>query len=124
MNLNAGEKWLKSALLIYLILAIIGSLALSTGQDFSHKKTNKDNTGSSGYFSSIVLTVDWLAEDTPAISKTHRYTNAALRNGLLRVFMLTGIIGITLFLAKSNLKKIKNDNFPIIKNLVPLKLRI
>ena len=124
MNLSAGEKWLKSVLMVYLIFAVIGSFAFSTGQAFSYEKINRDILGSSSYFSSMHHTIDWLAEDTPTISKANKHSNPALRNSLLRVFTLTGIIGTAVFLTKSNFKINKNDNFPVIKNLVPLKLRI
>jgi len=124
MNLNAGEKRLKNILMVYLILAIISSFVLSARQTFLYEKPNKDTLGSNIYFSSIVQNIDWLAEDTPAVSKAYKYSNNPLRNSLFRVFTLTGIIGIAVFLAKSNFKINKNDNFPIIKNLVPLKLRI
>ena len=124
MNLNAGGKWLKSVFLVYLALAIISSFAFSTGQDFSYQKTKKDILGSGNNISSIAHTIDWLAEDTPIISKAYKYSNAPLRNGLFRVFTLAGIIGIAMFLTKSNFIVNKNDNFRIIKNLVPLKLLI
>ena len=124
MDLNAGEKWLKNVLLAYLILAIIGSFAFAAGQAFSYEKSDRDFLGSNSYFSSIVHTIDWLAEDTPAISNAYKNSNSPLRNGLLRVFTLAGITGITVFLAKSNFKININENFPVIKNLFPLKLRI
>ena len=124
MNLNAGGKWLKSVFLVYLALAIISSFAFSTGQDFSYQKTKKDILGSGNNISSIAHTIDWLAEDTPIISKARNFSNTTLRNGLLRIFILPGIIGMALFLAKSNLKIIKNGTVLVIKNLVPLKLRI
>ena len=124
VNLNIREKWLNSILMVYLILAMIGSFALSTGKDFRNADFDKNIPGSNCYISSIALTIDWLAEDTPTVSNVHNYSNPSLRNGLLRVFTLTGIIGITVFLAKSNFKINKNNNFPTIKNLVPFKLRI
>ena len=124
MNLNAGNKWLKSVLLVYLVLAITGSFVFSIGQDFSYEKTNKDILRSGNNISSITHTIDWLAEDTPIIGKAHRFFNTQLRNGLLRVFILVGIINIAMFPAKSNLRTYKKDSFPVIKNLIPLKLRI
>jgi hypothetical protein len=124
MSLDVEKKWLKNVLLGYLIFAIIGSFAFSTGQAFSYEKADKDILGSNVYFSSINRSVDWLAVDTPSISKSNRYSNSPLRNILFRVFALSGIIGIAVFLAKTNFKTNKNDNIPIIKNLVLLKLRI
>ena len=123
MSLN-GDKWHKSVLLVYLILAIMGSFAFSTDMSFSYEITSNDFLGSSCNISSISHAIDWLAEDTPIISKAHKYSNAPLRNGLFRVFTFAGIIGIAMFLTKSNFIVNKNDNFRIIKNLVPLKLRI
>ena len=124
MNLNIRDKWLNNILMAYLVLAIIGSFAFSTGHAFSYEKSDKDTLGSSVYFSSINHSVDCLAVDTLSISKSNRHSNSPLRNILFRVFALSGIIGMGIFLAKTNFKITKNDNFPIIKNLVPLKLRI
>ena len=124
MSLNGGKKWLKFVLPIYLILAIAGSFAFSAGKDLLYANTNGDIPGSGSYFSSTVRTVDWLAEDTPTINNANKHSNTLLRNRLIRVFAITGIFGIAVFFAKSNFKINKNDNFPKIKNLVPLKLRI
>ena len=124
MNLNAADKRLKSFLLVYLVLSIIGSFVFSIGQDFSYETTNKDILGSVNNISSISHTIDWLAEDTPVISKAHKFSNTTVRDGLLRLFVPAGIINIAMFSAQSNVKTYKNNNFPKIKNLVPLKLRI
>ncbi|MCL1927360.1 MAG: hypothetical protein FWG07_01015 [Treponema sp.] len=124
MSLNAGNKRLKSVLLVYLILAITGSFAFSTGQSFSYEKINNDILGSGRNISSITHIIDWLAEDTPVISKAHKYSNTPLRSGLLRIFTLTGTIGIAMFLVKSNFSMIKNTTFLTVNYLVPLKLRI
>ena len=124
MYLNVGEKWLKGVFLVYLILAIMGSFTFTAGQTNSYEQTNKDILGSNSYFSSIALTIDWLAEDVLIIGKAHKHSNSPLRNGLLRVFTLTGVIGIIMFMAKSGFTIDKNDNYPTIKNLVQLKLRI
>ena len=123
MILNVREKWFRLALPAYLILAILGSFALSTDKSFYFEDFSKDSLGSSSYFSPIVLTIDWLAENSPTINKAHKYSHPSLRNGLLHVFTSIGVTVIAMFLAKSNFKTNKNDNFPILKNLVPLKLR-
>ena len=124
MNRNAGDKRLKSVLLVYLMLAIIGSFAFSICQDFSFETANKDTLGSGNNISSVTHAIDWLAEDTLIVSKAHKFSNSTVRNGLLRIFTLAGIITIAMIPAQSNLRKYKNNNFPEIKNLVPLKLRI
>ena len=110
--------------MVYLILAIIGSFAFSTSQAFPLEKSDKDILGSNIYFTAIDRSVDWLAADTPSVSKSNRYSTSPLRTILLRVFTLAGIINIAMFIAKANYKTNKNNNFPLIKNLVPLKLRI
>ena len=124
MILNAKGKWFKLAFLVYLILAIIGSFILSTDKPFQFVNFNKDSLGARSYFSSITLAVDWMVENSPTISKAHRYSNPHLRNGFLRVFTLVGIIGIAIFSAKSNCKINKNKNYPLMKNPILLKLRI
>jgi hypothetical protein len=65
-----------------------------------------------------------MAEDTLLISNAGKYSNPQLRIGLLRIFALTGIVSIGLFLTKSNFKTIRKDNLAAIKNLISLKLRI
>ena len=124
MHLTAGGKWLKSVLMVYLVLAIIGSFAFSAGQTFSYVKSDKDVLSSNIYFSSINHVVDWLAEDTPIVSKAQRNSNSPLRICLLRIFTITGIISIAMLFAKSNVKINKNNNFLTVNYLVPLKLRI
>ena len=125
MVLNVEKKWQKLILPVYLILAVICSFVFSTDQALLYEKSEKDILGSGSYFSSLAThTIDWLAEDAPTISKVHKYSNSPLRSGLLRVFVLAGLIGIALFLAKSNFKINKNNNLPIVKKLVPLKLLI
>ena len=121
---KAGRNWQKCALLVYLILAVIGSLAISTGEAFCFRDSDRGNLGSSSFFSPIGYAVDWLAEDIPAISKAHGYSFSLLRNGFLRVFVLAGALGIAIYLGKSNFKIIINDNIPIIKDIFLLKLRI
>ena len=124
MNPKAGKKMPNLILAAYLTLAILGSFIFSTGQAVSYEKFNKDILGANNYFSSINHSVDWLAVNTHSINKINRYSNSPLRNIFLRVFVLAEIIGIAMFIAKTNYKSSKNNNFPLIKNLVPLKLRI
>ena len=124
MVLNAREKWFKLAFLVYLILAILGSFALSTDKPFYSVDINKDSLGSGSYFPLTAFTVDWVVENSPTISKAHRYSNHPLRNGFLRVFTSLGVIGIAIFSVKSNCKINKNKNYPLMKNPILLKLRI
>ena len=124
MVLNTDQKCVKIVPMAYLILAIIGSFAFSTSEFFRIDASCKDILGSKSYFSSITHAVDWLAEDTPIISKAYKTSNSPLRHGLLRYFTLTGITGIAIFPVIPNFKINKNDSFPVIKKLIPLKLRI
>ena len=121
---DTEKKYARIVPLVYLILAVTGSFAFSTGEAFRFNEINKDILGSKIYFSSIVHTVDWLAEDTPIISKAYKYSNSPLRSGLLRFSAFTGITGLAIYPVKSNFKINKNDIFPAIRNLVPLKLLI
>ena len=120
----AEDKWSKLILPVYLMLAVICSFVFSTDQALLYEKSEKDILGSGSYFSLIAHTVDWLAEDAPTISKVYKYSNSPLRSGLLRMFTSIGVIGIAVFLAKSNFQINKNNNFPTSNYLVPLKLRI
>jgi len=114
------EKRIKFLLLSYIIFALIGSSAISTGEAFFLKYSNNDNL-SSGYLSSIDHNIDLLASVT--IRKAGSHSNSTLRNRLLRVFTFSGAIAIAAYLVRE--KQItKTDNIPVIKNLVLLKLRI
>jgi hypothetical protein len=119
----AGEKRSKSVLLVYLILALIGSAAISAGEAFYLEDSN-DSLSSGRYFSSIEYNVDWLTTNILTLRRARGYSNSPLRNKLLRIFTFAGIFSIALYLVGANLKIIKNDNVQIIKNLVLLKLRI
>jgi len=120
MVCNIGEKHSKHILLIYLIIVLIGSSAISAGEALYFEQSG--NLGSGRYYSSTDHNIDWLARVT--IRKDNSYSNSLLRNRLLRIFSFAGIIAIAMYLLKSNLKIIKNDNVPIIKNIIPLKLQI
>ena len=115
------EKRLRFLLLTYLILALIGSSAISAGEAFCFNYSNHEDLGSSGYLYQTNHTIDWLVGST--IRKTNNYSNSLLRYRLLRLFAAFGTIVITIYLVKVNLKTIRIDNIPIIKNLIPLKLR-
>ena len=113
----------KRALMFCLIHAVIGSAVLSTGGSFPSIHSNVNTPATNGYFSPITYTTDWLAEDTPTVSRA-RYSNTLLRSGLLRVFVLAGITGIAIFSVKSNSKINKKRGNPEIKKSIVLKLRI
>jgi len=121
MNCNFGEKRAKPILLIYFILAMIGSSAISAGEAFYFEKSN-DNLSSGRYYSSENHNIDWLARVT--IRKENNSSNSLQRNRLLRVFTFAGILIMAMYLVSANLKIIKNDDVPKIKNLIPMKLRI
>jgi len=116
------KKQFKHILLTYLILALIGSSAISAGEAFCFEYSNNDSIYSGRCFSSINHTVGWLAGVT--IRKANGYSNSMSRNGMLRVFTLAGTIATAVYLLGANLKIIKNDNTPILKNLILLRLRI
>jgi uncharacterized membrane protein YkvI len=119
-----AEKKISKLVLMCLIIAVIGSFTVSTCETFYFNKINKNSLGSSSFFSSVGHAVDWLAEDITTIGKTNRHSSSQLRGGLLSVFAITVITGAAMNLVKSNLKIIKKNNIPIIKNLIVLKLRI
>jgi len=121
---KTGEKRLKLVLLTYLILALIGTSVISMGEAFYLEYSNNDSISSGACFYSISHTVDWMAGEALTLRKARGYSNSPLRNRLFRVFALAEITAIALYLVGENIKIIKNDNIPIIKNLVPLKLRI
>jgi len=117
------KKQAKFILFAYLILALVGSSAISTGEAFYLEDLN-DSLSSGRSFSSINQNIDWLVANILTLRKVRGYSNSLLRNRLLRIFSFTGIFSITLYLVGANLKIIKNDNIQIIKNLISLRLRI
>jgi len=121
---STKEKLLRHILLTYLILGIIGSSAISAGEACYFEYSSDDDISSGRYFSSARHTIDWLAGDVLTIRKAHGYSNSQSRNGLLRVITLAGTIATAIYLVGENLKILKNDNIPIIKNLIILRLRI
>jgi len=124
MTHTLGEKRSRFVLLACLMLALIGSSAISAGEAFWFEHSSNDNLTSGTYFSSIGHTVDWLAAQVLTLRRAHGYSNFLQRNRLLRVFTFAGAIAITIYLVGANLKIMENDRISIIKNLVLLKLRI
>jgi len=120
MACNIGEKRSKVILLVYLILVLIGSSAISAGEALYLEQSSGDSM-SQEKFSSTDHNIDWLARVT--IRKDNGSLNSPQRNRLLRIFTFAGIIAIAMYLVRTNLKIIKNDNIPIIKNSIPMKLR-
>jgi len=118
------KKWLKLVLLAYLVLALIGSSAISAGEAFCFDYSNNDSIYSGRYFSSISHTLDWLAGDVLTIRKTNGFPNSPLRNRLIRLFTLAGTIAAVIYLVGANLQTLNKDNNPTIKNLVLLRLRV
>jgi hypothetical protein len=107
---------------MYLILSLICSSVISVNEAFHFEYSNNDNLNSGTYFSSVGNNVDWLAAVT--IKKARSYSNSLLRNKLLRIFTLAGIISMAVYLMGVRQKTVKNNNIPIIKSLVILNLRI
>jgi len=121
---NSAKKWLFSILLLYLVLAVPLSFAFSMGDVFYNvgfKQSKSDYTGS---FSTIVYNVDQTAGDIATISRVRGYSISPLRNILLRVFMLAGIIAASAIFAES-LVRIKYYKYTYnAKNNILVKLRI
>ena len=118
------KKQLKIVLLAYLVLALIGSSAISAGEAFSFDYSNNDSIYSGRYFSSISHTFDWLVGDILTIRKTNNFSNSPIRNRSLRVFTLAGTIATAICLVGTNLQTFYKDNNPAIKNFILLRLRI
>jgi len=118
------KKQLKFVLLAYLILALIGSSAISAGEAFCLDYSNNDGICSGKYFSSINYTFGCLAGDVLVIRKTSNFPNSPLRNRLPRVFVFAGIIATVIYLVGANFLTLSKDNNLTIKNLILLRLRI
>ena len=121
MTCSIGEKRTKIILLVYLILVLIGTSAISAGEAFYLEQSSADSMNQERY-SSADYNIDWLARVT--IRKDNGSSNSLQRNRLLRIFTFAGITAIAMYLVRVNLKIIKNDNIPITKNSIPMKLRI
>jgi hypothetical protein len=121
---HTERKRLKLFLLAYLVLALIGSSAISAGEAFCFDYSNNDSIYSGRYFSSISHNFDWLAGDVLTIRKTNGFSNSPLRNRTLRVFTLAGTIATAICLVGANFLTLKKDNNLTIKNLILLRLRV
>ena len=115
MTYKKVKKWSHVLLLVYLVLAITGSFAFQMREAFCFDKLNTNRLNSAFFLSSIVHTVEWLAENT---------SNSALRNGYLCLFLFAGIQAATIKIARSYLLVMKNDDTSIIRNTNLIKLRI
>jgi len=120
---KVGEKQLYLVFLVYLTLSLIASSTFSIIESWHFDYSDNDCLSSGRYLTSISQTFDWLAGDILRIRKPRDNSNSQFRNRLLRVFALDGIIAIAASLSEVSLK-IKKGNFPIIKDPVPLILRI
>ena len=118
------KKQLKIVLLAYLVLALIGSSAISAGEAFCFEYSNNDSIYSGRYFSAISHTFDWLAGDVLTIRKTNGFSNSPLRNRSLRVFTLAGTIATAICLVGADFQTLSKDNNPTIKNFILMRLRI
>jgi hypothetical protein len=117
------EKGVKILLLSYLMLAVIGSFSFSTGEDYFNIN-NSECLESGSYITSVNYTIDCLAEDAAGTIKANGYRFSQFRNGLLRIFAITGICLVSVCFSKSFYKIIKNIYIPITKEQILLKLRI
>ena len=122
MVCNRKKEKLYLILLVFLMLAMIGSFAFSTNEVLNNSDTDK--LGPAGFFSSADLNFDWLAENTTTIRKAIRYSSLPLRNGFFRVFASILICSTAMCLIRPHYLSIKNDNTIIFKNNILLKLRI
>jgi len=118
------KKQLKIVLMAYLIIALIGSSAISAGEAFYVDYSYNDSICSGKYFSSINHFIDRLAGDALTIRKTNSYSNSPLRNRSLRVFAFAGTIATAICLVGANFQTFYKDNNPTIKNFILLRLRI
>jgi len=121
---NPGKKWLYIFFFPYLLVALMGSLALSINKTFYFDRLVKNKVNSDAYFTTINHTIDWLAVNTNTIRKAHRNTSFRLHSGLIHILMFAGIPFAAFSIYKSNFLSIKNRQTANIKNTVLLKLRI
>jgi hypothetical protein len=120
-------RWIKPPYLIllaYLMLAVTGFFAVPTGEIFQVGGSSTDGLNSSGFYSSISRTIDWLGEDTTTIGKAFASSSSPQRNGLFRVFMIIGIIAAVIHSMCLYFHLIKKNHISSIKNTILLKLRI
>jgi hypothetical protein len=119
-----GYKGLKSLLLPYLILAILGSFFFSIDSSYYHSNFSNNIFGANIYAVSTINSVDWEAEDAATIINKNGYRNSYSSNFILRVLTITGIFNTTVHFAKSCFIILKNYYIPITKNQILIKLRI
>lgn len=119
------NKGLKPAFLVYLIIAVIGSFTISLVESVCFDSPCRDDSlSSNNYLSSIIHTIDWVAENITTIGKVHRFSSSQSRNVFARLFLLLGSFIGVIYPEKILCKIIKTDNNTGIKKQILLKLRI
>jgi hypothetical protein len=124
MVLFAAGKWPGLILASYLVLAIAGSFTFAVAEDLAFDEPGETWQPSSGCFTPINHPIDWLAEETAAISKGQTYSFSPLRYGGLRIFLPTRPHSAGKSLEQSSLNPLNKTTFFTIKNTILLKLRI
>jgi hypothetical protein len=122
MTLLFEKKWPRCILTAYLILVIMGTFAFSVADKFDFSEFEENQAVSSVFFAPTEYTADWLIEDTAKIGKADRHSSSPLRNGVAPASL--GIQNAGVFLVQSPLKTIKKTQYPNIRDIILLKLRI
>ena len=123
---NTGRKTLNFVILIILVTAVQGTIIFSLTETIRLvispgiiSRSNIQNSIDSYTFG------DWAAVEMIQITRNRDASQNSFRNGLLRVFLLSGIfLTNVIFIAKSCNKPLHTDNDSIIKNNTPMKLLI
>ena len=121
-----GTKGKRSCLvlLLYLGFATVASFAFIASETFSFANLNTGRLSSGVFFPTIVHAANGLADEVAIVRRTYEHSLSALRNRLLRIFILTGIYAIAMEFTGACFRVAINVSVPIKKNTILLKLRI
>jgi hypothetical protein len=124
MGLFPGRKWLRLGFAAYLALATFGTFIFASVEPLRSVDLSMEEPISGGFFTTINLTIDCLAEDSTVISKSRGYFRSPSCYGQLHAAMPLGVHKAGTAALFLRLKTIEKITYPYIKDTILLKLRI
>lgn len=120
MVLFPAKKWSCLLLALYLAFAMIGAFTFSVIESLDIDSLGEDRPVSGG---SIDI-ANWLAEGQTFISRAGRYSFSPRRGAFLRITAPAAAHKTGALFFQSSPQITGKLNYPVIKNAIPLKLRI
>lgn len=121
---SADKKRLYPIVVSILVITIFGTFAFSMTEIPNTPGSAGNKPCSSGIFSPVDHTIDWLAEDTPTVSRANKTSSSAMWNWLPRLLTPVQIHSTAEHLIAFSAYTAKSGYFYNNKNTIQLKLRI